>query len=504
MDLFITKRIQSGEGEGGGPRLRRHLGPWGLIALGIGMIVGAGLFSLTGIAAAENAGPAVTLSFLVAGLGCAFAGMCYSELATMIPVAGSAYTYAYATLGELVAWIIGWDLVLEYAVGASAVAVSWSKYVLSLLHDFGITFPARLALGPFDTMKAPDGSEIHGLINLPAIFIIALLSLLLMRGIRQSTMVNGVIVVIKLSIAVLFIAIGAFYVKSANLTPYIPTNDGSFGQFGWSGILRGAGVIFFAYIGFDAVSTAAQETKNPQRTMPIGILGSLVICTVLYIAFAFVLTGMVKYTAMKGDAAPVATAIALTPYAWLQVLIKIGIICGFSSVILVALLGQSRIFYSMAEDGLLPRTFAAIHPTWQTPWRSNLIFMAFGSLLAGFVPISRLAHMTSIGTLLAFVIVCAGVIVLRRTRPDLKRPYRTPLVPLVPILGIIVCATMMYSLGAENWWRLIVWLVVGLAIYFSYSRRHSRRQQQAAPAAVRDFPRPATSASFAGNKPADT
>ncbi|HEX6842445.1 MAG TPA: amino acid permease [Stellaceae bacterium] len=499
MDLFLTKRIISGEEGGHGPTLRRHLGPWGLIALGIGMIIGAGLFSLTGIAAAENAGPAVTISFLVAALGCAFAGMCYSELATMIPVAGSAYTYAYATLGELIAWIIGWDLVLEYAVGASAVSVSWSKYVLSLLHDFGINFPARLAIGPFEAMKVTDGSMIGGIINLPAIFIIVVLSLLLIRGIRESATVNGVIVVIKLTIAVLFIVIGAFYVQWANLTPYIPANDGSFGQYGWSGILRGAGVIFFAYIGFDAVSTAAQETKNPQRTMPIGILGSLAICTVLYVAFAFVLTGMVRYTAMKGDAAPVATAIALTPYPWLQVLIKFGIICGFTSVILVALLGQSRVFFSMAQDGLLPRAFAAVHPTLQTPWRSNLIFMLFGCVLAGFVPISLLAHMTSIGTLLAFSIVCAGVMVLRRTRPDLPRPYRTPLVPLVPLLGIAVCVTMMYSLGAENWWRLLVWLLIGLAIYFGYSLRHSRRQQEAASAAA--FPHEATAATFAGDKP---
>ena len=473
LNLFITKRIGSLD-EDHGPTLRRHLGPFGLIALGIGMIIGAGLFSLTGIAAGENAGPAVTLSFLVAALGCTFAGMCYSELATMIPVAGSAYTYAYATLGEFVAWIIGWDLTLEYAVGASAVSVSWSKYVLSLLHDFGIDFPARLALGPFDTMKLANDSEIAGLVNLPAIFIVVAVSLLLMRGIRESATVNAVIVVIKVAIVLIFIAIGVFYVKWANFTPFIPANTGSFGEYGWSGVLRGAGVIFFAYIGFDAVSTAAQETKNPQRTMPIGILGSLVICTVLYVAFALVLTGMVKYTAMKGDAAPVATAIALTPYTWLQVVIKIGIICGFTSVILVALLGQSRVFFSMAQDGLLPRGFAAVHPTWQTPWRSNLLFMLFGSVLAGFVPMSRLAHMTSIGTLLAFVIVCAGVIVLRRTRPDLPRPYRTPL------LGIVVCATMMYSLGPENWWRLVVWLAIGLAIYFGYSHRHSRRQQAAA------------------------
>ena len=479
MDLFIIKRIGSSS-DGEGPSLRRHLGPLGLVALGIGMIIGAGLFSLTGIAAGENAGPAVTISFLVAALGCAFAGMCYSELATMIPVAGSAYTYAYATLGELVAWIIGWDLVLEYAVGASAVSVSWSKYALSLLHDFGIDFPARLALGPFDAMKLADGSEVAGFVNAPAIFIVVVLSLLLMRGIRESSSVNSAIVVLKVAVVLVFIAVGVRYINWANYTPFIPANTGQFGDFGWSGILRGAGVIFFAYIGFDAVSTAAQETKNPQRSMPIGILGSLAVCTVLYVAFAFVLTGMVKYAAMKGDAAPVATAIDLTPYPWLQVLVKIGIILGFTSVILVALLGQSRVFYAMAEDRLLPPVFAAVHPRWRTPWRSNLLFMIFGSLLAGFVPISLLAHMTSIGTLLAFTIVCAGVLVLRRTRPDLERPYRTPLVPLVPILGMLVCLTMMYSLGPENWWRLIVWLVVGLAIYFGYSRGHSRQQQLAA------------------------
>lgn len=479
MNLFITKRLASLEAEADGPSLRRHLGPLGLVALGIGMIVGAGLFSLTGIAAAENAGPAVMLSFLVAAIGCAFAGMCYSELATMIPVAGSAYTYAYATLGELIAWIIGWDLVLEYAVGAAAVSVSWSKYVLSFLGDLGIDFPTRLALDPFDTMTLPGGSTVAGLINLPAIAIIVVLSLLLMWGIRESASVNAVIVVIKIAIILVFIAVGAFYIRWANYTPFIPANTGRFGDYGWSGILRGAGVIFFAYIGFDAVSTAAQETKNPQRAMPAGILGSLLVCTILYIAFAFVLTGMVNYRAMKGDAAPVATAIDLTPYPWLQLLIKLGIILGFTSVILVALLGQSRVFFSMAEDGLLPRFFAAIHPRWRTPWRSNLLFLVFVGLLAGFVPMSRLAHMTSIGTLLAFVIVCAGVLALRRMQPELPRPYRVPLVPLVPILGILVCAVMMYSLGAATWIRLVGWLVIGLAVYFGYGRLHSRRQHQA-------------------------
>jgi len=480
MELFVTKRLDSLDAAADKPGLKRHLGPFGLIALGVGMIVGAGLFSLTGIAAGANAGPAVTLSFLVAALGCAFAGMCYSELSTMIPVSGSAYTYAYATLGELVAWIIGWDLVLEYAVGASAVAVSWSKYALSLLHDFGIAFPAALTIGPFETVKLAGGATQSGAINLPAIFVVVALSLLLMRGIRESSSVNNVIVVIKLAIVAVFVAVGFSYIDWHNYTPFIPPNAGTFGEYGWSGVLRGAGVIFFAYIGFDAVSTAAQETRNPQRTMPIGILGSLALCTVLYVAFAFVLTGMLNYAQMKGDAAPVATAIDRTPFPWLQMLIKIGILCGFTSVILVALLGQSRVAFSMAEDGLLPRGFARVHPRWRTPWRANLAFMVFGSLLAGFVPISLLAHMTSIGTLLAFVIVCAGVLVLRRTRPDLPRPYRTPLVPLVPILGILTCATMMVSLGPANWWRLVVWLAIGLVIYFLYGRSHSRAQAQAA------------------------
>jgi APA family basic amino acid/polyamine antiporter len=398
----------------------------------------------------------------------------------MIPVAGSAYTYAYATLGELVAWIIGWDLVLEYAVGAGTVAVSWSRYVTSFLRDFGVNLPPQWVLGPMDSAKLADGTTVAGYVNLPAIFIIAMLSLLLMRGIRESSTANAVIVVVKVAIVLIFIAVGAFYIKAQNYVPFIPENTGSFGEFGWSGIMRGAGVIFFAYIGFDAVSTAAQETREPQRSMPIGIIGSLLVCTVLYVAFSFVLTGMVNYRDMKGDAAPVATAIDLTPYPWLQVLVKLGIICGFTSVILVMLLGQSRVFYAMAEDRLLPRLFAEIHPVWRTPWRSNLVFMAFGGIIAGFVPISKLGHMTSIGTLLAFVIVCAGILVLRRTRPDLPRPYRTPFVPAVPLLGILVCFAMMYSLDVETWYRLFAWLLIGLVIYFGYSRVHSRRQQQLA------------------------
>ena len=449
------------------------MGQKSLIALGIGAIIGAGLFSLTGIAAAENAGPAVLLSFVVAAIGCAFAGMCYSELASMIPVSGSAYTYAYATMGELMALIIGWDLVLEYAVASAVVAVSWSRYVASFLNDFGIYLPAQFMACPFDTITLPNGMEGVGIINLPAIFIIIMISILLMLGIQQSSRVNAVIVVLKVAIVLIFISVGFHYIHWDNYTPFIPPNTGKFGEFGISGIMRAAGVIFFAYIGFDTVSTAAQESKNPQRDVPIGIIGSLVICTILYLLFAFVLTGMVNYKAMQGDAAPVATAINLTPYPWLQFLIKFGIISGFTSVILVLLLGQSRVFYAMSLDGLLPAVFSEIHPKWKTPWRSNLIFMVFISIFAGFFPISKLGHMTSIGTLLAFVLVCAGVLILRRTQPKLHRPYRSPCVPLFPILGIVVCFSMMSALDAETWFRLAIWLAIGLIVYFSYSRHHS-------------------------------
>ncbi len=479
MNLFVKKPIHKimAAAEEGEHRLKRTLGPKSLISLGIGAIIGAGLFSLTGIAAAENAGPAVVLSFVVAAVGCAFAGMCYSELAAMIPVAGSAYTYSYATMGELIAWIIGWDLVLEYAVAASVVAVSWSRYVISFLHDFGLAIPARLAACPFDVITLPDGSQIHGLVNLPAIFIIVGVSLLLMLGIQESSRVNAAIVVIKLVVVLTFIGVGMHYIKWDNYVPFIPPNTGTFGEFGISGIMRAAGIIFFAYIGFDTVSTAAQESRHPQRDVPIGIIGSLLICTFLYLAFSFVLTGMVNYKDMRGDAAPVATAINVTPYPWLQVMIKLGIISGFTSVILVLLLGQSRVFYAMSRDGLLPKLFSTIHPKWKTPWMSNLLFMVFISFFAGFFPISKLGHMTSIGTLLAFVIVCAGVLVLRHIQPNLPRPYRVPFVPLFPILGILVCLLMMTSLDKDTWIRLFIWLGIGLVIYFCYSRFHSKLHQ---------------------------
>ncbi|KQQ48202.1 amino acid transporter [Methylobacterium sp. Leaf125] len=476
-DLTRTKSLDrlNRDAEGGENKLARTLGPWSLIALGIGAVIGAGLFSLTGIAAAEYAGPAVVISFAIAAIGCAFAGMCYSELAGMIPVAGSAYTYSYATMGEFVAWIIGWDLVLEYAVGAATVSVSWSSYVTRFLHDtLGINLPPSLIRSPFETYALPDGTLAHGLVNLPAIFIIVAASALLMIGIRESARVNAVVVLIKLAVVAVVIGVGLFYIKAQNYVPFIPENTGTFGEYGWSGIMRGAGVVFFAYVGFDAVSTAAQEAKNPQRNMMIGILGSLAICTVIYIAFAGVLTGLVHYDQMKGDAAPVNTAIGQTPFPWLRSLVTLGVIAGFSTVILVLLLGQSRVFYSMSQDGLLPGFFSKIHPTWKTPYRSNLFFMVFTSAFAGFLPISELGHMTSIGTLLAFILVCVGVIILRRTQPDARRDYRAPLVPLVPILGIVSCFAMMVSLDGETWLRLVVWLAIGLVIYFGWSRRHSR------------------------------
>ena len=474
MSLFATKPLSRILAESEGEHaLKRTLGPVQLVALGIGAIIGAGLFSLTGIAAANHAGPAVVLSFAIAAVGCAFAGLCYSEFSTMIPIAGSAYTYSYATMGELLAWIIGWDLVLEYAVGASTVAVSWSGYVASFFHDFGIDLPPRLLRSPFETITLADGSVVHGLFNLPAIIVVAVISLLLIVGIQESARVNAVIVLLKVSVVIVFIIFGWAYRNPANYEPFIPAATGNWGEFGWGGVVRGAGIVFFAFIGFDAVSTAAQETKKPQRDMPIGIIGSLTVCTLLYVLFAHVLTGIVYYKEMN-NAAPVATAVDRTGLAWLGTSIKLAIIAGYTSVILVMLLGQSRVFYSMSRDGLLPRMFSDIHPRFRTPWRSNLLFMVFVGLFAAFAPIQIVGEMTSIGTLFAFVLVCIGIIVMRRTHPETPRPFKTPLVPVVPILGVLANAYLIYHLGAENWLRLFVWLAIGLAIYFGYSRHHSK------------------------------
>lgn len=450
--------------EGHPAALKRVLGAWDLILLGIGAVIGAGLFSITGIAASENAGPAITIAFLIAALGCCFAGLCYSELASMIPISGSAYTYAYATMGELVAWIIGWDLILEYAIGSATVSISWSAYVISLLQDFNIHLPVSLIASPWQPVQLPDGTFAYGMINVPAFLIVMLISFVLMRGIKESSMVNAIIVLIKVSVALLFIGLGAFYINYDNYHPYIPENTGEFGHFGISGIFRAAGVLFFAYIGFDTISTAAQETKEPQKNIPIGIIGSLAICTVIYVLFAFVLTGLANYKDLN-VAAPVALAISKTPFFWIGWLIKVAIIAGFTSVILVMLLGQSRIFYAMSRDGLLPRWFSEIHPKFHTPWHANLILMLFVGLFGAFAPLSWVGHLTSIGTLLAFIIVCGGVLILRLTHPEIKRPFKVPYSPMVPILGILTCLAMMLSLGSDNWLRLAVWLLVGLIIY---------------------------------------
>ena len=450
--------------------LKRSLGTLSVVGLGIGAIIGAGLFSLTGIAAAEHAGPAVVISFMLAALGCAFAGLCYSEMAGMVPGAGSAYSYAYAAMGSLAAWIIGWDLLLEYAVAAAAVAVSWSTYVQSLLHGWGVDLPHWLAASPAE----------GGAANLPAAGIVVLLSVLLIGGISESAWVNALIVVVKVAIVLAVIGIGAFYVDTANWHPFIPPNTGTFGAFGLSGVMRGAGIVFFAYLGFDAVSTTAAEARDPQRSMPIGILGSLAICTVLYVGFALVLTGMVHYPDMKGNAAPIALAIDKTPFGWLQVVVKLGIIGGFTSVLLVGLLGQSRIVFAMAEDGMVPAFLGHLHPTRHTPWTANLLFMVGTGALAALVPIESLARLVSVGTLLAFAIVCGGVLVLRRREPGRKRPFRVPGSPAVPLLGIASCLSLMLSLPWQTWARLGVWFALGLLVYFSYSQRRAAAVREAA------------------------
>ena len=475
--LFKTKSIESILKEEKG-ELKKTLGATSLVLLGIGAIIGAGIFSLTGIAAAENAGPAVTISFMIAGLGCAFAGLCYAEFASMLPIAGSAYTYSYATLGEFIAWIIGWDLILEYAVGAATVAISWSRYLIKLLEKLGVdNIPYQWMMSPFET-NIVNGTEVHGIVNIPAIFITCLMSLILIRGMNESAKLNNVIVALKITVVIAFIVLGWSYMDPANHADYIPANTGAFEHFGWTGVMTGAAVVFFSFIGFDAVSTAAQEAKNPQRDMPIGILGSLVICTILYVLFSYVMTGLENYQLFRGEAAPVALAIAATPYAFFQELIIIAILAGYTSVIMVLLMGQSRVFFSMSKDGLVPAIFSEVHPKYQTPWKSNILFALLVSLFAGVVPVSVVGEMTSIGTLFAFVLVCVGVLVLRKKQPDAPRAFRTPWVPFVPLMGIGICLYLMYALPTDTWIRLIVWMAIGIAIYFLYSRHHSKIRKE--------------------------
>ena len=487
-----------------GSSLRRVLGPVNLITLGIGAIIGAGIFVVSGTVAATFTGPSIVLSFLLAAAGCLFAGLCYAEFASLIPIAGSAYTYGYATLGEIFAWIIGWDLIIEYAFGSASVAVGWSGNLISLFQSFGIQIPPQLTappgtllvffngnwsrlatVGPLLVSAGIDPSTLRsarGVLDLPAYLVIALLTAILVMGVRESANFNSIIVFIKVSTVLTFIAIAAAYllrhpeVGSANWHPFIPPNQGSFGTFGWSGVARGAGVIFFAYIGFDAVSTAAQEAKNPQRDMPIGILGSLAICTVLYVALGWTLTGVVNYKLLN-TAAPVAMGIQATGVRWGSIVVMLGTFAGLTTTMLVMLMGQSRVFYSMSRDGLLPQWAGRVHPRFRTPWISSIVVGFFVAIIAGVLPIGVLSQLTSIGTLLAFVIVCAGVWTLRVKRPDLPRPFKTPLVPLVPIFGIGISLGLMISLPWSTWLRLIVWLILGMGIYFGYGRRHSRVRQ---------------------------
>jgi APA family basic amino acid/polyamine antiporter len=478
MGLWTTKSIAELQVEAtdeGTHGLKRTLNATNLVLLGIGAIIGAGIFVLTGTAAANFAGPAIVLSFVLAGLGCLFAGLCYAEFASMIPIAGSAYTYGYATMGEFVAWIIGWDLILEYLFAASTVSVGWSGYFTRLYNELPIRdLPTRFTNAPFRVEGTHDLVPTGAVVNLPAMILIAFLTTLLVIGIKESARVNNIIVFVKVAIVFLVIGFGFSFIDTSNWQPFVPANEGP-GRYGWSGIARGAGVIFFAYIGFDAVSTAAQETKNPQRDLPIGILGSLAVCTVLYILMALVMTGLAPYKTLDvPDPVYVALDAAGPALSWLKILTTIGAVAGLASVVLVMLLGQPRIFYAMARDGLLPAVFGRVHPRFRTPYIATMITGAVAMVIAGLFPIGLLGELVSIGTLLAFVIVSAGILVLRYTRPELPRPFRTPFVPVVPVLAILACGYLMASLPLDTWLRLIIWMALGLVIYFLYGRRHSR------------------------------
>lgn len=495
MGLLSTKSISSltAEAESAGESgLKRSLGPLNLITLGIGGIIGAGIFVLTGIASALHAGPGVAISMVLAGIGCGFAGLCYAEMASAVPVAGSAYTYSYATLGEFVAWIIGWDLMLEYAMGAATVGVGWSATFVSFLNMIGVSLPGSLISAPIKFCTAAQaasqtaGCTVAGwsatgaIVNLPAVFIILAITAILVIGIKESANFNSAIVVIKVGVLLLFVMFGALYINRENWHPFIPPNAGEWGTFGWSGVLRGAGLIFFAFIGFDAVSTAAQEAKNPKRDMPIGILGSLVICTIIYVAVSVVLTGLVSYKELNVPS-PVITVVERIPeLAWFRPVVTVGAVLGLGSTILVMLLGQTRVFYSMSRDGLLGAWAGRIHPKFRTPYLSTMVTGVAVAVFTGVLPIQILGELVSIGTLLAFVLVCGGVWILRHTNPDLERPFKTPLVPFVPIMGILCCLGLMATLPLDTWLRLLVWLAIGCVIYFSYGRKHSKLQRELA------------------------
>ena len=477
--LFSTKPVGELHEADTSNELQRTLDARALVLLGIGAIIGTGIFVLTGTAAANHAGPALVVSFLIAGLGCALAGLCYAEFASMIPVSGSAYSYSYATLGELVAWFIGWNLILEYLFAAATVAVGWSGYVVSLAEQLGVHLPDALTNAPLT--KGAGHFELvrtGALINLPAVLVVAAITALCYVGIHQSARFNAIVVAIKVTVIVLFIGFGMWVIDGANWQPFIPENTGTFGKFGWSGVVQAAGIIFFAYIGFVAVSTAAQEAKNPQRDMPIGILASLAVCTVLYVAVSAVLTGMVHYTELN-TAAPVALALDRHPeLSWLAGWIKLGAIAGMTSVMLVMMLGQPRIFYAMSRDGLLPPLFRRVHPTHKTPYVGTLITGTLAALIAGLFPVTILGELVSIGTLLAFTTVCIGVLVLRYTRPDIPRPFKVPAPWFVCISGAAVCTLMMLSLPKDTWARLLVWTALGFLIYFFYGFRHSELRKQ--------------------------
>ncbi|MFM9865376.1 MAG: amino acid permease [Micropepsaceae bacterium] len=458
------------------PELKRTLGPWQLIAVGIGAIIGAGIFVITGKAAAEFAGPAVTISFVIAGVGCLFAGLCYAELAAMIPQSGSAYTYAYAAFGRFAAWIIGWDLLLEYGMSAGAVSVGWSGYLGSVMAKLGMPFPEALSKAPVAFDSGGHFILTGAIVNLPAVAIVAVLTAFLVVGVRASASANGLMVLVKIAVVLLVIIFGLPLINQANLVPFVPENSGEFGEFGWSGVLRAAGVVFFAYIGFDAVSAAAQEARNPQRDLPIGILGSLAICTALYILMSLTMVGLAPYPTLNVEN-PVTIAIqaAGPQLKWLEWIVDVGAVAGLTTVILVSLYGQTRIFYSMARDGMLPSVFASVHPTYNTPARGTILVGIFAAFLGGVFPIDILGELVSIGTLLAFVLVCLAVIVLRVQRPDVPRPFKTPFSPITPILGIIVCGAMMYGLPGDTWIRLGLWFGVGILIFALYGVRHAKQ-----------------------------